>query len=81
MQRMIEANKERFKNRNIETFNKFTVAFEGLVDEEGNVLMQDLADQIEVSVKTIGAWLDTGKKARKDLKKCKKNTEKRRGRQ
>ena len=69
MQRMIEANKERSKNRNMETFNKFTVAFEGLVDEDGNVLMQDLADQIEVSVKTIGAWLGTGKKARKDLKK------------
>lgn len=69
VQRMIEANKERSKNRNIETFNRFTVAFEGLVDEDGKVLMQDLADQMEVDVKTIGAWLGTGKKARKDLKK------------
>lgn len=69
VQRMIEANKERSKNRNIESFNKFTVAFEGLAGEEGTVLMQELADQIEVDVKTIGAWLGTGKKARKDLKK------------
>ena len=69
VQKMIEANKERSKNRNVETFNKFMVAFDGLVDEDGKVLMQDLADQMEVDVKTIGAWLGTGKKARKDLKK------------
>ncbi len=64
-----EKNQERAKQKNIDTYNKFIVAFEGLADEDGLAKMQDIADQLEISNKTLGAWFGTGYKAKKDLKK------------
>ena len=64
-----EKNQERAKQKNIDTYNKFIVAFEGLADEDGLAKMQDIADQLEISNKTLGSWFGTGYKAKKDLKK------------
>lgn len=68
-EKMKEKNRENAKQKNAETFNKFVVAFEGLVDETGKVKMSDIADQLEIENKTLGAWLGTGSRAKRDLKK------------
>ena len=55
------------EQKKIQQKNEFEVAFCGL-EENGEALMQDIAEQIGVDSKTIGAWFGTGKKSRKDYK-------------
>ena len=68
-QRMLEAKKKQSEKDNAEKISQFAIAFEGLVDDSGCVRLADIAEEIGVSKKTIGAWLGTGYKSKKELKK------------
>lgn len=68
-QRMLEAKKKQSEKDNAEKISQFAIAFDGLVDESGCVRLADIAEEIGVSKKTIGAWLGTGYKSKKELKK------------
>ena len=63
-----EKRKKQARRDRIRAANEFEVAFTGL-EEDGEVLMQDIAEQIGVDSKTIGSWLGTGAKSREDYKK------------
>jgi len=68
-QRMLEAKKKQSEKDNAEKISQFAIAFDGLVDESGCVRLKDIAEEIGVSQKTIGAWLGAGKRGKTELKK------------
>ena len=59
---------EEAKKKQEGKINDFEVAFESL-EEDGKVSMAELAEQLEVSVKTLGLWLGKGKRGNAKLKK------------
>lgn len=68
-QKMMEMKKKQTEKDNAEKISQFEIAFEGLVDESGCVRLKDIAEEIGISQKTIGAWLGTGRRANAKLKK------------
>lgn len=62
-----EAAKEKSEKERREKISSFTVAFEGLEDEEGKVLAEDLAEQLACNQRTLLGWLGNSKRKIKEL--------------
>lgn len=68
MTKVFEARKQAVEKAKTEQKEGFDIAFEGL--EKGGVApLDDIAEQLGVSQKTLGAWFGTSKRARKNYKK------------
>ena len=61
-----EARKKRAEKERVEKINDFIVAFEGLEDDNGMVVAEELAEQLAVTKATLLGWL-SGKKKIKEL--------------
>ena len=61
-----EARKKRAEKERVEKISDFIVAFEGLEDDNGMVVAEELAEQLAVTKATLLGWL-SGKKKIKEL--------------
>ena len=62
-----EKRKKQAEQQRMHALNEFEVAFAGL-EPDGEVALQDIAEQIGIDPKTVGAWFGNGKKCRENYK-------------